>query len=170
VPPPDSPYGWGNRPHPGGPGQPARVRPPRPTRPPEPALRQRAYAALFLAALSVVALFGIGGHFDFHRGVYLVIFALVVGAAACWLGATAMRRARLAASMRPRGAMLGTVFGAISALLSAFLLIILAVFWGQFTTYSRCIDAANTMTAQQACLDQLNHSLNSEISKLEAAR
>ena len=118
----------------------------------------------------MVALFGIGGRFDFHRGVYLVIFALVVGLAACWLGVTAMRRARHADSMRPRGATLGTVFGAISAFLSAFLLIFLAIFWGQMTTYSQCINAANTVTAQQACLNQLNHSLNSEISRLGAGR
>jgi len=145
-------------------------RPPRPTRPPEPALRQRAYAAMFLAVLSVIALFGIGGNFDFHRGVYLVIFALVVGLAACWLGVTAMRRARQSASMRPRGALLGTVFGAIGAFLSAFLLVILAVFWGQLTTYSQCLGAANTVTAQQACLNQLNHSLNGELKRLGAGR
>jgi predicted PurR-regulated permease PerM len=136
-------------------------------------VRQRARTALFLAtlaSLSVIALFGLGGHLDFHRGIYLVIFALVVGLGACWLAVTAMRRARRAASMRPRGAVPATVFGAISALLSAFLLIILAMFWGQLTTYSRCISAANTLTAQQACMDQLHHSLNSEISKLEAGR
>ncbi len=118
----------------------------------------------------MIALFGIGGNFDFHRGVYLVIFALVVGLAACWLGVTAMRRARRSASMRPRGAVLATVFGAIGAFLSALLLIILAVFWGQLTTYSRCLGAANTVTARQACLNQLNHSLNGEISRLGAGR
>jgi hypothetical protein len=118
----------------------------------------------------VIALLGIGSRFDFHRGVYLVIFALVVGLAACWLGVTAMRRARRSASMRPRGAMLGTVFGALGAFLSAFLLVILAVFWSQLTTYSRCLGTANTVTAQQACLNQLNHLLNGEISRLGAGR
>ena len=133
-------------------------------------MRQRAYIALFLAVLSVIALLGVGSNFDFHRGIYLVIFALAVGLAACWLGVTAMRRARLAASMRPRGAVLGTVFGAIGALLSALLLIILAVFWSQLTTYSRCLGTANTLAARQACLNQLNHSLNNEISGLGPGR
>jgi hypothetical protein len=129
-------------------------------------VRQRAHAALFLAVLSVIAVLGMLTRFDTHRGVYLVIFSLIVGIAACWLGVTAMRRARRSASMRPRGALLGTVFGAIGALLSASLLIILAVFWGQLTSYSRCLGAANTLTARHACLNQLNHSLNGEIGRL----
>jgi hypothetical protein len=133
-------------------------------------VRQRAQAAVFLAALSVIALFGIGSNFDFHRGVYLVIFALIVGIAACWLGVTAMRRARQSASMRPRGAVVGTVFGGIGAFVSAFLLIFLAVFWGQVTTYSRCLGAANTLTARQTCLNQFNHSLNGEIGRLGGGR
>jgi predicted PurR-regulated permease PerM len=120
--------------------------------------------------LSVIALFGIGGNFNFHRGIYLVIFALIVGLAACWLGITAMQRARRGASMRPRGAVLATVFGALGAFLSAVLLIFLAVFWNQLSTYSRCISTANTVAGQQACLNQLNRSLNSEISRLGAGR
>lgn len=120
--------------------------------------------------LSVFALFGIGGNFDFHRGIYLVIFALVIGLVACWLGITAMQRARRAASMRPRGALLGTVFGAIGAFLSAVLLIFLALFWSQLTTYSRCLSTANTVAEQQACMNQLNRSLNAEISRLGPGR
>jgi hypothetical protein len=95
-----------------------------------------------------------------------VIFALVVGVAACWLGVTAMRRAHRSASMRPRGALLGTVFGALGAVFSALLLIFLAVFWSQLATYSRCLSTANTLAARQACMNQLNHSLNGEISGL----
>ncbi len=129
-------------------------------------MRQRAYAALFLGVLSVFALLGIGS--NFRRGVYLVIFALAVGIAASWLGITAMRRARRAASMRPRGAVLGTVFGVVSAALSALLLIFVAVFWTQLTTYSRCLHAANTVAAQQACVNQLNRSVNGEIARLGA--
>jgi predicted PurR-regulated permease PerM len=118
----------------------------------------------------VIALLGIGSRFDFHRGVYLVIFALVVGLAACWLGVTAMQRARRSASMRPRGAMFGTVLGGIGAFLSAVLLIFLAVFWRQLTTYSQCLGTANTVAAQQACMNQLNRSLNEEISRLRAGQ
>jgi uncharacterized membrane protein YeaQ/YmgE (transglycosylase-associated protein family) len=116
--------------------------------------------------LSVIALLGTGSNFDFHRGIYLMIFALLVGLAACWLGATAIRRARRAASMRPRGAVLGVVFGAVGAFISTLLLIILAAYWSQLTTYSRCLGTANTLAARQACVNQLNHSLNGEISRL----
>jgi predicted PurR-regulated permease PerM len=120
--------------------------------------------------LSVLALFGVGGNFDFRRGIYLVIFALILGLVACWLGVTAMQRARRAASMRPRGAVLATIFGSLGAFLSAVLLIFLAVFWNQLTTYSRCLSTANTVAGQQACMNQLNRSLNAEISRLGAGR
>jgi len=126
--------------------------------------------ALLLAVLSVIALLGVGSSFDYHRGIYLVIFALLVGLAACWLGITAIRRAGRAASMRPRGAVLGTLFGALGALLSALLLIIMAAFWSQLTTYSRCLGTANTLSARQACANQLNHSVNGEISRLGTGR
>jgi len=118
--------------------------------------------------LSLLALVGVGT--NFHRGIYLVIFALVVGVAACWLGVTAMRRARRSSSIRPASAMLGTVVGAIGTVLSVLLLVALALFWKQLTTYSRCLSAANTVTAQQACTNQLNRSLNGDIPRLGASR
>jgi hypothetical protein len=126
--------------------------------------------AFLLAVLSVLALLGVGRNFDFHRGVYLVIFALLLGLAACWLGISAIRRAGRAASMRPRGAVLGMAFGALGALISALLLIILVAFWGQLTTYSRCLGTANTLAARQACVNQLDHSLNGELSRLGTGR
>lgn len=126
--------------------------------------------ALLLAVLSVIALFGVGSKFDYRRGVYLVIFALLLGLAACWLGISTIRRAGRAASMRPRGAVLGTVFGALGALLSTLLLIVLLAFWSQLTTYSRCLGTANTLAARQACVNQLDRSLNGEISRLGAGR
>ena len=46
--------------------------------------------------LSLLALLGVSS--NFHRGVYLVVFSLAVGIAACWFGITAMRKARLSAS------------------------------------------------------------------------
>jgi hypothetical protein len=170
--PPGPVPGWGNMPPPGQPGGPS-VRPPRPPRPARPtrpadvAVRQRAHIALLLGALSLIALVGIGS--NFHRGVYLVIFALVVGLAACWLGVTAVRRARRSASMRPVSAMIAVVVGALGVVLSAVLLIALAVFWQQLTTYSRCLGAANTVSAQQTCTNQLNRSLNGEIPGLGAS-
>jgi hypothetical protein len=151
----------------GGPPQSGRPpRPGRPTRAPEPAVRQRALVALLLGGLSVLALLGLGS--NFHRGIYLVIFALPVGVVACWLGITSLRQARRTASRRPRGAIFGTVFGAIGSLLSVVLLIAFAIFWTQLSQYSRCLSGANTLTAQQACLKQLNQSVNGQIARLGA--
>jgi hypothetical protein len=150
--PPDAARRWGNG-HP--PGRPPG--PPRPTRPPEPAMRQRALAAVLLGVLSLLSLLGVGS--NFHRGIYLVIFGLLVGLSACWFGMTAIRRARLSATMRPRGAIAGTVLGIIGAALSAILLIAFAAFWPQLNSFSQCLSAANTPSAQQACLDQLHRSV-----------
>jgi predicted PurR-regulated permease PerM len=171
APPPGAPPGppapWGNASGNGrpAPGQPAG--PPRPTSLPEPSVRQRALAAFFLGGLSVLAaLLGVGS--NPHRGIYLVLFALVVGVAACWLAVSAMQEARRAASMRPRGAVFATVLGVLGTLLSVIMLIAFAVFWQQLTTFNQCISSANTLAAQQQCLNQVHKSLNGEISKLGA--
>jgi hypothetical protein len=150
--PPGADQRWGN-------GRPAgRPRGPRQQlRPPEPAARQRALAALVLGILSLLSLLGVGS--NFHRGIYLVIFALLVGLSACWFGVTTIRKARRSVTMRPRGAVAGTVLGVLGALLSAILLIAFAAFWPQLTTFSRCLSTANTPSAQQACLDQLHRSV-----------
>ena len=141
--------------------------PPRPTKPPEPSVRQRALAAFFLGGLSVLAaLLGVGS--NPHRGIYLVFFSLVVGVGACWLALSAMRQARRDASMRPRGAVFATVLGVLGSLLSVVMLIAFAVFWQQLTTFSQCISSANTMAAQQQCLNQVHKSVNNEISRLGA--
>jgi len=103
-----------------------------------------------------------------HRGIYLVLFALVVGVAACWLAISAMQQARRAGSMRPRGAVFATVLGVLGSLLSVIMLVAFAVFWQQLTTFNQCISSANTLTAQQQCLTQVHRALNGEISKLGA--
>jgi predicted PurR-regulated permease PerM len=120
-------------------------------------MRQRAVAALILGVLSLLALVGVGS--NFHRGIYLVIFGLLVGITACWFGITAMRRARLSVTMRPRGAVAGIVLGVIGALLSAVLLIAFAAFWQQLNSFSQCLNQANTPSAQQTCVNQLHHSV-----------
>jgi predicted neutral ceramidase superfamily lipid hydrolase len=141
--------------------------PPRPTKLPEPSVRQRALAAFFLGGLSVLAaLLGVGS--NPHRGIYLVFFSLVVGVGACWLAISAMRQARRDASMRPRGAVFATVLGVLGSLLSAVMLIAFAVFWQQLTTFNQCISSANTLAAQQQCLNQVHDSVNNEISRLGA--
>jgi hypothetical protein len=159
------------RPQPGGGWPPPGYQPPRrarPTRPPEPAARQRAIAAFILGIISLLSFFGIGT--NFHRGIYLVVFALAVGAAACWLGIATLRQARRADTMRPRGAVAGIVLGALSAAFSVLLLSVFALFWNQFSAFSRCWSNAQTVSAQQACLTHLNRSLNTKIGLIGSQR
>jgi len=132
--------------------------------PPDPALRQRALAALILGLLGLVGLaLGLG---NLHRGIYVAVLTLLFGVTAIWLGAGANRSARRSGMARPRGARAGVVLGGLGVAFSAFWLGILAVFWPQLNTYYNCLNGANTVTAQQACHTQFTNSVGSELSVL----
>ena len=137
------------------------VRPPRP--PADPALQQRVWAALTLAVLSLLSMMLIG---NVRRGVYVVAVALVVAAIALWLAISAMSRARNGGSGRPRGVILATVLGSIGCAFSGLVLIGFAMFWTQLQQYSSCLSGAGTVSAQQACQQQLTNSVGNEISIL----
>ena len=143
---------------------PARYSPPgapRPARAPvDPALQQRAWAALALAVLSLLSLMLIG---NLRRGVYVVAVALVIAAIALWVALRAMRRARRGGTGRPRGATLAVVLGAAGFVFSGFVLAGYAMFWPQLTQYSNCLNGANTASTQQACQQQFDNSVNSEM-------
>jgi small-conductance mechanosensitive channel len=123
-------------------------------------LQQRAWAALLLAIISLFGMMMIG---NVQRGVYVVAVALLIAAAAVWLAISAASRARRAGSARPRGVILATVLGVIGLVFSAIVLAGFAMFWPQLTQYSRCLSGANTVSAQQACQQQLNGSVGNEI-------
>ncbi len=116
--------------------------------------------------LAVISLFGMMMIGNVRRGVYVVAVALVIAAIALWLSITAMSRARRGGSGRPRAAVLATILGAVGFAFSALVLAGFAMFWPQLTQYSNCLSGANTVAAQQACQQQLNHSVNNEISML----
>src|SRR6266853_5108259 len=128
---------------PGGRGpQPRETLPARQLPPPDPAVRQRALAALALGALSLVALtLGLG---NLHRGIYVAVLAVAFAVAAIWLGVTASRKARRSGTARPRWAVSGVVLGALGLAFSALWLLALAVFWPQLNTYYTCMSGANT--------------------------
>ncbi len=136
--------------------------------PPDPALRQRAVAALAIGVLSLLGLaLGLG---NLRRGVLVAVVTLVFGATAIWLGAGASRRARRSGTARPRGSIAGSVLGGFGLGFSALWLLVLAVFWPQLNTYYNCMSGANTVTAQQACHTQLDNSVGGEISVLQGGR
>ena len=133
--------------------------------PPDPALRQRALAALTLGVLSLIGLaLGLG---DLRRGVFVAIVTLLFAVLAIWLGAGASRRARRSGTARPRGAISGIVLGGFGLAFSALWLVVLAVFWPQLSAYYDCMSSANTVKAQQACHTQLTNSVGGEISVLQ---
>lgn len=129
--------------------------PARPTTPPGRELRQQALAATFFGLIGLLALATANqaGHAS-----YLIIFALVIGAAAVLLGIWALRRAQRAATMRPRGAIAGIVMGSACVLLSglAFMGIIFA---RQLASYEQCMNNAPTSASQQVCTQRLMNSL-----------
>ena len=136
--------------------------------PPDPAVRQRALAALMLGALSLIGLvLGLG---NLRRGIYVAVLTLLFAAGAIWLGITASRKARRSGTARPRGAVGGITLGWIGLAFSALWLLVLAVFWPQLNAYYTCMGGANTVTAQQACHNQFNNSVGGEISVLQNGR
>jgi hypothetical protein len=136
--------------------------------PADPALRQRAVVALALGMLSLIGLaLGLG---NLRRGVFVAVLTLVFAAVAIWLGVSTSRRARRSGTARPRGAASGTVLGGFGLAFSALWLLVLAVFWPQLSTYDNCMNAANTVAAQQVCHNQLDNSVGSEVGVLQGGR
>jgi hypothetical protein len=135
-------------------------------------VQQRALLGLVLGLVSMFSLFSvsdlIGQLGNLHRTLILVAFSLVMGGAGAWLGLWAASRARRGDTLRPRGATSAIVLGGIGVVFSILLLIAFTVFSQEFSTYSRCMKGANTLTAQQACKDQLTRSLNAETSRIRS--
>ena len=132
--------------------------------PPDPALRQRALAAVILGLLGLIGLaLGLG---NLRRGIFVAVLTLLFGATAIWLGVGANRAARRNRTARPRGARAGIVLGGLGLAFSAFWLLVLAVFWPQLNTYYNCLSGANTVSAQQACHSQFTNSVGSELGVL----
>ena len=143
-----------------------RVPPARRQLPPaDPAVRQRALAALTLGALSLVGLMlGLG---NLRRGIYVAVLTLLFAVTAIWLGVTATRKARRSGTARPRWAVGGVVLGGLGLAFSALWLLVLAVFWPQLNAYYNCMSGANTVADQQACHSQFTKSVGGEISVLQ---
>src|SRR5215831_11594492 len=136
----------------------------RPPPPPDPALQHRATAALFVALLSLAGFLGF--NVQVHRGILIVIYALLAGGTALWLALTAMRRARRSHTARPRGSVAATAIAGIGISLAAAMLLAFGLFGRQLSGYGQCLSGANTISAQQACYRQFSHALNQEISVL----
>ncbi len=137
---------------------------PRPQLPPaDPALQQRAAAALILAALSLITMMLIG---NLQRAVYVVAVALVVAVLALVLAVSAMRAAKRAGSRRPRAAMTSAVLGGAGTLFSGFALVGLLAFWSQYMQYASCLNGATTIATQNACEQQFKNSVGDRITVL----
>lgn len=152
---------------PGGRGsQPRGMLPARRQLPPaEPAVRQRAFAALALGLLSLIGLMlGLG---NLRRGILVAVVALLFALTAIWLGASSNRKARRSGTARPRWALSGIVLGGLGLAFGALWLLVLAVFWPQLNTYYDCLNGANTVAAQQSCNSQLTKAVGGEISVLQ---
>ncbi len=129
--------------------------------PASPALRQRAFAALMLALISLFGMIVLSG--NLHRAVVGLAVTLVIGGTGLWLAITTMSRSRQAGSARPRFVILATVLAVIGTGLSVLALAGFALFWTQINQYANCMSAANTVSTQTACNQQLNSSLHTSV-------
>jgi O-antigen ligase len=141
---------------------------PRPQLPPAaPALQQRAGAGLVLALLSLITMLLIG---NLERAVYVIGVALAVAVAALILTISALSAAKRDRTRRPRAAVAGAVLGTIGALFSAFALVGILIFWSQFMQYAQCMNSASTVATQNACQQQFNNSVSTQITLLGGSR
>jgi hypothetical protein len=146
------------------PRSPLLLPPPRPQLPPpSPALQQRAWAALALSLLSLLAMTLIS---NIHRGVYVVGVALVVAVVALVLAFGAMSAARKAGTRRPRGVVAAATLGLIGAVFCSFALAGFLVFRTELSQYATCMNGANTTATRTACQNQLDNSVRNEIKLL----
>jgi hypothetical protein len=146
------------------PRSPLLLPPPRPQLPPpSPALQQRAWAALALSLLSLLAITLIS---NIHRGVYVVGVALVVAVVALVLAFGATSAARKAGTRRPRGAVAAATLGLIGSVFCSFALAGFLVFHTELSQYATCMNGANTTATRTACQNQLDNSVRNEIKLL----
>jgi len=138
--------------------------PPRPQLPPpSPVLQQRAWAALALSVLSLLAMTLIS---NINRGVYVLSVSLAVAVVALVLAFSAMSKAKRAGTRRPRGAIAATVLGLAAAVFCSFAVAGFLIFRTQLSQYSNCMNGANTTATQTACENQLDNSVRNEIKLL----
>ena len=146
------------------PRSPLLLPPPRPQLPPpSPALQQRAWAALALSVLSLLAMTQIS---NIHRGAYVVGVALAVAVVALVLAFGSMSTAKRAGTRRPRGVVAATVLGLIAFVVCGFALSGFLLFRTELNQYANCMSGANTSATQTACQNQLNNSVRNEIKLL----
>jgi hypothetical protein len=98
---------------------------------------------------SLFALFGLGANLS--RGVYLLIFSTVVGAAGCVIGITAAVKARRASAYRPHGTAWGIALGALAFVISVPILATYLAFPGAMNNYVKCIGQAHSASQQRTC-------------------
>jgi hypothetical protein len=131
--------------------------PPRPQLPPpSPVLQQRAWAALALSVLSLLAMTQIS---NLNRAAYVLGVALAVAFVALVLSFGAMSAARRAGTRRPRGAIAATVLGLIAFAFCGLALCGFLLFRPEVTQYANCMNSASTPAAQTACQNQLDNSV-----------
>jgi 4-amino-4-deoxy-L-arabinose transferase-like glycosyltransferase len=128
----------------------------------DPALRQRARAAVMLAILSLLALFGafgvvLGSNPDRSR--YVDEVGIVIAVVAVWLAATTMRRARRAMSTGPGTAVFALVVGMIGLVITTLTLPGFSSDAPELGQYLHCVSAAKTTTARQACEQQAKNQI-----------
>jgi hypothetical protein len=154
----------GSQPPPRSPFLPPPPLPPGPKLPPaDPALQQRATAALILAALSLIAIMW-GA--NLQRTVYVLAVSLVVALVGLALAISAMRAAKRAGTRRPRAAIAGVLLSAVGTLFSGVMLIGFLIFWSQYMQYANCMNGAATVATQNACQTQFQNSVGNEVSVL----
>jgi hypothetical protein len=91
-------------------------------------------------------------------GVGAVVIGIAAGIAAIVMGTVARRLARRASTVSA-GAVPGIVLGIVSILISTVAGVFMAVLWTELSTYTSCMERANTHSAENKCLNEFQRTL-----------
>ncbi len=137
--------------------QPRREEPGPGTRPPL-SLRTRWARGLALGGALCTLMTLLNGYQNFPAWLIGAIVALLMSLGGLWLGAFAQRDA-VRRSQRAPEAVASVVWAGISTLIAVAIVAFSLIFYPQLRDYSDCMHKANTISGQNACQQQFNHSM-----------
>jgi hypothetical protein len=131
---------------------------PDPLQRPELSLRTRWARGLAVGGFACVVITVLNGYQNLDAWLFGAATGLALSLTGLWFGAFAQRDASRQAKRVPE-AVAAIVWSSISSLMALSLLSLSLIFYPQLSQYANCMRAANTITGQKACQNDLNNSM-----------
>ena len=131
---------------------------PDPLQRPELSLRTRWARGLAIGGFACVVITVLNGYQNLDAWLFGAATGLALSLTGLWFGAFAQRDASREAKRVPE-AVAAIVWSSISSLIALSLLSLSLIFYPQLSQYASCMRAANTISSQKACQNDLNNSM-----------